>query len=472
MRIVTESDAELTYGRLTRRYVSVYLLLVAVPTVGAATLAWWGRGEAARTVEAHGGAGHLTYRLLIATATVVALAALGGAVARRLGQPRVIGEIVSGVALGPSALGAVLPELQSWLFPTAVLPHLDVLAQFGVVLFMFLVGCELAPDSLRRNGLKVLVVGHASLGLPLLAGVAVAWYLYQWYPPQQVGRLSFLLFVGVCFAITAVPVLARILSERGLLETRLGAIGIASAGVGDVTAWILLMVVVALSRGSSALGAVTAIAWLAGLAVVMVYGVGPVLSRLIRHSERSQRSRLPLYTGILCMVLVSALTTDWIGVHPIFGAFLAGAILPHGSPVVRELTGKIEGVTLWLLLPLFFVNVGLHTSFAGFSGGLAWAACALVTVVAVLAKVTGTAVAARATGSSWHEALSLGAMMNCRGLTELVVLSLGVQLGILQPALFTVFVVMALVTTMMTGPLLGALARRAAADAGSGGRIG
>lgn len=436
------------------REVLAYLAMVAVPAAFAvvAVVVLADRGGAG-TRPAPSTGGPAPYRLLIATAAVVALAAAGGALARRLDQPPVVGELAAGMVLGPSVFGALLPGTQHWLFPANVLPYLDALAQFGVVFFMFLVGAELSPGALRDAGRRAVTLGHASIALPFLAGVAVAWLLRGRYQPAGLGTLPFLLFVGLAFAITAFPVLARILADRGLLRTPLGATAMTAAGVGDVTAWCLLAAVIAIVRGSSLLAAVPAIVLTVAFAAVMLGAVRPLLALALARAERGA-SRVAAMAGLVCLVLAAAVVTDRIGVHPIFGAFLAGVVMPRGSGLVAELTSKIEGITLWLMLPLFFVSIGLHTRLGSLAGAGQWLLCLLIIAVAVLSKLVGTGLAVRVAGGTASESLALGVLMNCRGLTELVVLNLGLQLGVLSPRLFAMFVVMALVTTAMTGPLL------------------
>jgi Kef-type K+ transport system membrane component KefB len=439
-------------GGRTRRYIGAYAALVALPA--AAAVLFLLRGGGADSGGSHPQpAQGIVYHLLIATVTVVALGAIGGAVAARLGQPRVVSELLIGVALGPSLFGALAPDAQRWFFPAGVVPYLDALAQFGVVFFMFLIGAELRLDLLRRSGGRALVVGHATIALPFAAGLAVAQLLRGTYAPPGISATAFLLFVGVSFAITAFPVLAWILRDRGLLDTPIGAEGIAAAGIGDVTAWCVLAVVIAVIRGTSAVGAAVTVALVAVFAAVMLLGVRPVLRRLDERARHRREIGLPMAAALICVVLLSALITERMGVHPIFGAFLAGVVMPRNSRLVTELTTKIEGVTLWVMLPLFFVTVGLHVRIIGFTGAM-WLTALLILAVAVVAKLAGTAGAARAAGASPRDAFALGVMMNCRGLTELVVLNLGLQLGVLNRQLFAMFVVMALVTTAMTQPLL------------------
>jgi Kef-type K+ transport system membrane component KefB len=440
-----------------RRFLGVYLLTVALPAglaiVAVAALAN-GSGSDGSDLPAQGGS-QLIYRLLIATVIVVALAAAAGALARRLRQPPVIGEMAAGLVLGPSVLGWIVPDEQRWLFPQFIMPHLNTFAQFGVVFFMFLVGAELAPRTLVASGAKAVVIGHASIALPLLAGVGVGWWLYTAFPPAtDPGLLPFVLFIGVAFAITAFPVLARILTDLKLLRTPLGTTGIAAAGIGDVTAWCLLAAVVAIVRGTSMVSALIAVLLVLAFGAVMFWGVRPALERALHRAETRGTPRFPIFAGLITMVLACALATEQIGVHAIFGAFAAGVVMPRGSRLVTELTSKIEGITIWFMLPIFFVVVGLNTKLASLEGAMQWLACGLITAVAIATKFLGTGIAARATGSPLRDSVALGVMMNCRGLTELVVLTIGLQLGVLSPALFAMFVIMALLTTAMTGPLL------------------
>ncbi|WP_117208707.1 cation:proton antiporter [Allorhizocola rhizosphaerae] len=438
-----------------KRLFGGYLVTVALPLAATVFMLTRLAGTAQPSPAGHGGPSQLLYRLLLATAVVVALAAAAGALARRFGQPRVIGEMATGLVLGPSVLGLIAPREQQWLFPPYIMPHLETLAQFGVVFFMFLVGAELAPRTLLASGARGLVIGHASIALPLLAGIGTGWWLYTTFPPaRDPGVLPFVLFIGVCFAITAFPVLARILTDLRMVRTPLGTTGIATAGIGDVTAWCLLVAVVAIVRGTSPLSALTAVALVTVFAGFMLGAVRPVLARILERSEARAWPRFTVFAGLITLVLVAAVTTEQIGVHPIFGAFVAGLAMPRDSRAVTELTSKLEGVTLWFMLPIFFVAVGLSTKLDSLDSARQWLACALITAIAIAAKLLGTGSAALATGSPPREALALGVMMNCRGLTELVVLSLGLQLGILSTQLFAMFVIMALLTTAMTGPLL------------------
>ncbi|MFD4033604.1 cation:proton antiporter [Streptomyces sp. NPDC058637] len=438
-----------------KRYFSVYALAVIVPGALAAWLLVRLTDGSGGTAPEAGSSAEAAYRLLLAAAAVVAVAALGGWLARRVGQPAVVGELAAGIALGPSVLGALARGPQEWLFPDTVLPHLDTLAQFGVVFFMFLVGAELPSGSLRTSGRVGILIGHASIAVPFAMGTAMGLWLIDRYPPVHSSRTAYVLFIGLAVSITAFPVLARILAEQGLLGTRLGATGMTSAGISDVTAWVLLAAVISTVRGTSLTAAALSIVYVTLFAVLMLGVVQPLVAKAVARADAGELSRDAVCAGLVFLVLMSAFATDRMGLHAIFGPFMAGAIMPRGSRVIEDLTHRIQGVTVWFLLPLFFVTVGLRTDLGSLSGAGTWLVCLLIIAVAVLGKVASATVAAAATGEfTRRESLAIGAMMNCRGLTELIVLSVGVQLGVLNGELFSMFVFMALVTTAMTGPLL------------------
>ncbi|MGH3802899.1 MAG: cation:proton antiporter, partial [Pseudonocardiaceae bacterium] len=410
----------------------------------------------------------LLYQLLLAVSVIVLLAHALGAVAARLGQPRVIGEMASGMLLGPTVLGMAVPDVQGWLFPAQIVPSLDVLAQFGIIFFMFLVGFELPLDSLRHSSRSAVILGHAGIAIPFLAGAVLGLTVLQPYCPDGIGAVPFVLFCGLALSITAFPILARILAERGLHRTPVGALGLACAGIGDITAWCMLTVVIAEVRSGSPGGVVLTVLLTAVFGLLMAFVVRPVLARWLGRAQAGSLASITL----LVVILLSAWGTEWIGVHVIFGAFLAGAVMPRSSPLVRGFADRLEGLTMWLMLPLFFATVGLKTSLGGLGNAGAWLIGLVLIVVAMASKVVSTAVAGRFLGIEWHDSWSLGVMMNCRGLTELVVLNIGLSLGIIGPELFAVLVLMALVTTGMTGPLLCRLRLGVVADERARQRIG
>ncbi|GAA2882279.1 hypothetical protein GCM10010517_45430 [Streptosporangium fragile] len=395
--------------------------------------------------------------LLLSVTVVVALAHLAGAAARRLGQPRVIGEMAAGILLGPSLLGAVWPQAHHALFPAAVMPYLNLLAQFGLAFFMFLVGLELRGDLLRGRGRIALVCGQASVAVPFALGVGLALVIYPPLAVASVGFPAFALFIGAALSVTAFPVLARILLERGMFHTPTGALTVTCAAIADVTAWLLLAVAITMAKDSSPAGALRTLGLTAAFAAVMAGAVRPLLTRLLRRGL-SQEATLPV---VVVGLLVSGLLTELIGIHLIFGAFLFGVLFPRDGDVrLRRVRERTQDVTTSFLLPPFFAFVGLNTQ-VGLLGGdpAMWAWCLLILVVAVAGKVGGVAAVAGPMGVPGREAARLGVLMNCRGVTELVILSIGLGLGLITQALFTMLVIVALVSTAATAPLLGLLDR-------------
>ncbi len=394
----------------------------------------------------------LISRMLLAVAVVVAAARLVGALFTRLRQPQVIGEIVAGILLGPSLLGLVAPAAVDYLFPPAVVDVMSVMAQFGLVLFMFLIGLELDHSLLRGSGHTAVFVSHVSILAPLVMGAGLAYWMF---PLVGSGRFAgFALFVGAAMAITAFPVLARILTDSGLANSRLGALAITCAAVDDVTAWCVLAVVVAIAKA----GGIGEALFTIGLAVVfialMILVVRPLLQRLEWAHARRGRLGAHLTAAILVGLFASAWATEMIGIHAIFGAFLAGAVLPRSGPLAKALTERLEDLTLLFLLPIFFAVVGLSTSIGLLDQPIHWAIAGAVFATAVLGKWAAGSVAARVAGEPWQISNALGILMNTRGLAEIVILTVGRELGLITPALFAAMVLMALGTTFMTTPLL------------------
>lgn len=393
--------------------------------------------------------------LLLQVAVVLAAARLAGRAARHLGQPQVVGEMLAGILLGPSVLGALAPAAAASLFPPASLGFLNALSQLGLVLFMFVVGLELDPALLRGRGRTALVTSHASIAVPFVLGAALAILLYPTLAPRGVPFAEFALFMGAAMSVTAFPVLARILTERRLVGTRLGAVALACAAVDDATAWCILAGVVALVRAPASTLPLWATA--AGTILLAALVLGPVrraldaLGRRVRADGRLGEDVLAL---LLLAALAAAWTTERLGVHALFGAFLVGVAVPKRDGLAAALSARFQDLMVVLLLPLFFAFTGLRTRVGLIAGGTLWAWCGLVTAVAVAGKFGGSALAARATGMAWREAGALGALMNTRGLMELVILNVGLDLGVLSPTLFAMMVLMALATTLMTTPLL------------------
>lgn len=411
-----------------------------------------GGGVAGERTQAS--AEHIVWKLLLAAIIILIVCRLVGGLLRKIHQPHVIGEIIAGILLGPSLLGAVAPGLSEFLFPTEILPYLDLLAQLGLIFYMFLVGLELDFDLIKGRGHAAVWVSHASIVAPFLMGVALSLWLY---PTLGSGSSfsAFALFIGAAMSITAFPVLARILTDRGLYKTRLGTVALTVGAVDDVTAWCLLAIVITVARASGLLSAVISI----GLAVLfitfMVLVVRPLMHRVAMYYERRGQLSGTFLAMLFVGVLLSALITDRLKIHVIFGAFLFGAIMPHHPGFIRDLTQKLEDFSVVFLLPLFFTFSGLRTDI--FSIGAdpkLLLMTVLILVVAVAGKWGGSKLAARFVGLDWREAGALGVLVNCRGLTELIILNIGLQMGVLPPPAFAMLVIMAVMTTLMTEPAL------------------
>jgi len=395
--------------------------------------------------------------LTIEIAVIISASRLLGVVFRRLHQPHAIGEIVAGILLGPSLLGWVAPSVAATLFPPAILPFLRILSEYGVLFFMFLVGLELDPMLLHGRGRAAMVISHVSIIAPFCLGILLALVLYARFSSDAVAFMSFALFLGAAMSVTAFPVLARILIERDLLKTKVGALTITCAAVDDVTAWCLLAFVVATVRATGIRQALMTV----GLALlyigVMYCVVRPVLARLRSLYEHSGRLSQNLVATMFVLALCSAAVTECIGIHAIFGAFMMGAMVPKQGDFVRELTEKIEDFAVVFLLPIYFAYTGLRTQIGLLDSLDLWLFCVLVIGVATLGKFGGSALAARITGLEWREACALGVLMNTRGLMELIILNIGLDLGVISPALFAMMVLMAIVTTIITTPALAAI---------------
>lgn len=392
--------------------------------------------------------------LLAQIAGILVVARLVGRIIGLFGQPQVVGEMLAGILLGPSLLGWVAPDVWLALFPPASLGFLSALSQIGLVFFMFLVGLELDPRQLRGRGHTALLTSHASIIAPFLLGALLALLLYPRLSDDSVEFTAFALFMGAAMSVTAFPVLARMLAERGLLKTRLGAVAIACAAVDDVSAWCLLAVVAVVARAGEA--AVSLPMMFGGVllyAAVMLTAVRWGLARLQRVVERRGELSQDAVAFVVFFILASALVTERLGIHAVFGAFLAGAVMPRDEKITGALLERFHDLMVILFLPLFFAFTGLRTSVQLISGDL-WAWCAVVVFVAVAGKMGGSAIAARASGLTWREGWALGTLMNTRGLMELVILNVGLDLGVISPALFAMMVLMALATTLMTTPLL------------------
>jgi K+:H+ antiporter len=389
------------------------------------------------------------FHVLLALTAVIITGQLLSRLLGWIGQPPVIGEVAAGILLGPSLLG---PEISSFLLPPEVAPFLAVIAQLGVILYMFVVGLELPLSFLRGRVHLTVATSNASILVPFVLGALLALALYPRLSTGDVSFTSFALFMGVAMAITAFPVLARILTDSGLSRTDLGILALSCAALNDVTAWCLLAIVVGVARtevGNALYVTAFAIAFI----LFMFLVARPLIETFVKRWESANVSRgtaAAMFVGLL----VSALVTEQVGIHAIFGAFVFGAIVPHDSAAAKSLNVQLRDVVTVLLLPAFFAFTGMRTRIDLLSGWHDWAWCALIILVATFGKFVGTLGAARVAGLPWRDAAVLGALMNTRGLMELIVLNIGLELQVISPRLFAMMVIMALVTTMMTAPAL------------------
>ena len=392
--------------------------------------------------------------LLAQIITIIIVARFFGWIFRKIGQPSVIGEIIAGIFLGPSLLGLYFPEFSLMLFPAQSLGNLSFLSQIGLILFMFVIGMELDLKVLRNKANEAVVISHASIVIPFALGIGLAFYVYQTFAPEGISFLSFSLFMGIAMSITAFPVLARIVQERGIHKTRLGAIVITCAAADDITAWCLLAVVIAIVKAGAFESALYVIGLSLLYVLIMLFIVKPFLKKVGDLYSKSENLSKPVVAIFFLTLILSSYATNIIGIHALFGAFMTGVIMPDISKFRSIFIEKVEDVSVILLLPLFFVFTGLRTQIGLINDPYMWQVTGFIILVAVVGKFFGSALAAKFVGQSWKDSLTIGALMNTRGLMELVVLNIGLDLKVLTPQVFTMMVIMALVTTFMTGPAL------------------
>ncbi|MCL4639373.1 MULTISPECIES: cation:proton antiporter domain-containing protein [Olivibacter] len=392
--------------------------------------------------------------LLLQIIAIILVARCFGYMCRKIGQPSVIGEIIAGIVLGPSLLGAYFPDFSAVLFPASSLGNLGIMSQIGLILFMFVVGMELDLGILRNKAHEAVVVSHASIIFPFALGVALAYFIYQETAPEGVNFISYALFIGISMSITAFPVLARIVQERGLSKTKLGAMAITCAAADDITAWCILAAVIAIVKAGSLASALYTILLSVAYVALMLKFVRPFLKRIGDLYSTKESLSKPIVGIFFVILLLSSWSTEVIGIHALFGAFMAGVIMPANINFRNIFIEKVEDLALVLLLPLFFVFTGLRTQIGLLNEPELWGLCLVFILVAVVGKFAGSAIAARFVGQSWKGSLTIGALMNTRGLMELVALNIGYDLGVLSPEVFAMLVLMALVTTFMTGPSL------------------
>ncbi len=402
--------------------------------------------------------------LLMQIVVIIGFTRLIGNIFRPFGQPRVVIEIAAGIVLGPSVLGLLWPDATIFLFPKDSLPALETLSKIGLILFMFAVGMHLEPGGARQRATTAVLISHGTMLLAFLIGVASAWWLYPTYAGAAIGFVPFALFMGIALSVTAFPVLARILKERQMTSTPVGALALTCAASDDMTAWCLLALVMAIAQSGSLTGAAATVALTIVYVVVMLTVVRPLLARALHH-QQARGDESTWMAMVLLMVLLSAMITEIIGIHALFGAFFAGVVMPRDAALRSRASERVEYVSELVLLPLFFALTGLHTQIGLLDQGYLWLVCAAIIALAVSGKLFGGACITRlVSGFGWRESWLMGALLNTRGLMELVVLKIGYDLKILTPTIFTMLVLMALLTTVMTGPLIGLLTGKTRLD--------
>lgn len=392
--------------------------------------------------------------LILQIVTIIAVARLFSVLLKRIGQPTVIGEILAGILLGPSLLGWLSPEASAFLFPIESLSNLQFLSQFGLILFMFVIGLELDSRSLRGQTHAAIMISHTGIVLLFTLGIILALNIYKEFAPNNIPFMPFALFMGIALSITAFPVLARIVQERGLSQKPIGALVIACAASDDVTAWCLLAVVIAIVKAGAIGGALVSVGLALAYGLFMFYVVKPIMARIGAYYSNREMVGRPQVALVFIIMLISAWMTEVIGIHALFGAFIAGIVIPDEGNFKRIITEKIEDLALVLLLPLFFVFTGLRTQIGLLNEPHLWLVALVIIGTAIFGKLVGNAGAARFLGMNWKDSLTIGVLMNARGLMELVILNIAYDLGVLSDEIFAMLVIMALATTFMTGPAL------------------
>lgn len=405
--------------------------------------------------------------LLLQLIVILTTARVCGWVLRHVGQPGVVGEMAAGLMLGPIVFGALFPSLHAQLFSRESLQGLSSLSTLGLVLFMFVVGLELrASKSVREQLRSAGYVGVLSVVVPLALGIAISPALYPTLAPAGVAFWPFALFMAAALSITAFPVMARILKDRGMTRTPFGQLSLGAAAVVDVFAWILLAFVVAMvGAGEGYQGLLKTMLGMAVVLCVLFFGLKPAFAWLLRTKAPEGEPSTTVMASLMLGLLATALATEWLHLHAVFGAFLFGACLPRDDRLLKSLSERIEPISIVVLMPLFFALAGLGTTSNAFSGA-GFGAMMLILATAAFGKIAGGAVGARMAGYGWRESLATGSLMNARGLMELIVMKIGLDAGLIGPELFTMLLVMALATTAMTGPLINLfIGRRAPAVA-------
>ncbi|QKF59322.1 cation:proton antiporter [Aliarcobacter lanthieri] len=400
---------------------------------------------------------HHPLALLLTQIIVIMIATrIFGFIATKVLLPIVVGEIIAGIILGPSFLSSMLPAFSETLFPKSSLGNLSMISQLGLIFFMFVIGMELDWDSLKSKTKESVVISHSSILFPFFLGVGLALFLYSSFAPENVSFIPFALFMGIAMSITAFPVLAKIVKERNISNTSYGAMSLTCAAADDATGWYILAIIIAISSSTSLGASALSLGLIVAYMLIMIYLIKPFLAWFAARYKDDTTLNMSMVAIILIVLLLSSLATEIIGIHALFGAFIAGVIMPSNkdSKLREMLIPKIEYVSVLVLLPLFFALTGLRTQIGLMETSYHWYICGIIIIVAIAGKLLGAALSSKFMGFSWSDSFRIGALMNTRGLMELIVLNIGFELGILSAELFAMFVIMALVTTAMTGPLL------------------
>lgn len=395
------------------------------------------------------------FTLLLQMLIVLGACRLVGSIFRLIHQPRVVGEMLAGILLGPSLLGWLAPGFSKVVFSPSSLGGLNALSSLGLVLFVFQLGLRFNSEELKREGRGAILISHASITLPFLLASLVSLYLYPRLSDDSVPFSSFALFMGISMSVTAFPVLARILGERHLLQSRLGTLAITCAAVDDVTGWCILAYVLTCVRSTRPVTSIgITLTGVILFVLLLIFGVKRLLPKLVLRHRKEDRPAEDRLVPVLLLAVLSALCTEWLGLHLVFGAFLMGAIMPKEQEFLHSVLSRIEPFTIGLLLPLYFAYTGLRTRIGLIQGHELWFYCGIIILVATVGKLGGSMLAGSLTGMPMREAAGLGALMNTRGLMELVILNIGLDIHVISPSLFSMMVIMALFTTVMTMPLL------------------
>lgn len=396
-------------------------------------------------------------QLLLQILIIVLVARAVGSLFTRFGQPTVVGEMFAGVALGPSLLGLVSPATSNFLFPANSLVNLGLISQVGIILFMFVVGMEVDTKMLRKVAHSALLVSHVSIVVPFSLGMASALFLFSGYAGPNASFTPFALFMGISMSITAFPVLARIIQDRHLGGTPLANLAITCAAVDDVTAWCGLAFIVAIAKAESLTGSGLAILLLVFFVAGVVWIMTPALERALAKASSPHSPGPPILLAVVICLFFCSFFTEAVGIHALFGAFVCGLAMPKSREFRRFLRHRLEYFSSLFLLPVFFAFTGLRTHVAFLDSGGDWLVCGYLLLIAVFGKLGGSALAGRITGLSWRESVAVGALLNTRGLMELIALNLGLDLGVLSQKSFAMLILMALLTTLLAGPLVGSL---------------